>query len=232
MKVLIICAHPDDEALGCGGTIARHVALGDDVQVLFLSEGVTSRFSSDEDVDEIAKIVDRESFAFRAADILKFKIIQFFRYPNLRMSGVPMLDMVKSVDTVIRDLEPDLIYTHHSGDMNSDHRIVFEIVLTACRPRDNFFLKGLYCFEIPSSTEWSSPLLGAAFVPNRFVDITPYFSLKMSAIDAYAYEMRDYPHPRSLENIKALAQFRGASCGIELAEAFMVVRDCQYSPCL
>ena len=224
--MLIVAAHPDDEALGCGGTIAYHVGRGDDVRVLYLSEGVSSRSVLEQPHDWSQEIERREDLARSAAEMLGFSIVGFLRYPNLRMRDCPMLDLVKKIDEKIREFEPCWIYTHHYGDMNSDHGVTFEAVLTACRPRDRLSVRGLFTFEVPSSSEWGSPLLGPAFIPNRFVDISENISSKMAGVSAYASEMREDPHPRSKASILALARYRGASCGVHYAEGFMVIREC------
>ena len=225
MKILIISAHPDDEVLGCGGTIAFHVARGDEVKVLYLSEGVSSRHKIGEERCWTREIEEREAYATRAASILGFKILGFMRYPNLRMRDMSVLDIVKSIDKEIRSYGPHWIYTNHPGDMNSDHGVAFEATLTACRPRVDLTVKALFVFEVPSSTEWSSNLIGPAFIPNKFIDITSFAEKKYNGLAAYSHEMREFPHPRSYENINSLARYRGAYCGVESAEAFMVVRE-------
>ena len=225
MKVLIISAHPDDEVLGCGGTIAYHVAKGDTVKVLYLSEGVTSRSEIGKIYDWTKEIEERETFARAAANILGFEILDFFRYPNLRMRDMSMLDIVKRIDQEIRKYSPNWIYTNHAGDMNSDHAVTFEATLTACRPRFNLSVNSIFTYEVPSSTEWGSPLLGPSYIPNRFIGIKNFMQKKLDSLSAYAYEMRSFPHPRSNEAIEALAKYRGSSCGVPYAEAFMIVRE-------
>lgn len=222
--VLVVAAHPDDEVLGCGGTIAGHARAGDRVCVLFLSEGVSSRSTPGKEHEWGPEIDAREAMATAASNVLQFTIAGFLRHPNLRMRDYPMLDVVKQIDAVMREVRPDVIYTHHPGDMNSDHGVAFEGTLTACRPRHDLTVKQLYTFEIPSSTEWASPLIAPPFLPNYFVDIKPTMDAKLAAVRSYDYEMRDFPHPRSAANIEALAQVRAAQVGLELAEGFMLVR--------
>lgn len=222
--VLVVAAHPDDEVLGCGGTIAGHARTGDKVCVLFLSEGVSSRSIPGEEHNWSRAIEAREAMAIAASTVLQFTIAGFLRHPNLRMRDQPVLDLVKQIDAVIREVRPDVIYTHHPGDMNSDHGIAFEATLTACRPRNDLSVKQLYAFETPSSTEWASPLNAPPFLPNYFVDIKSTMDAKLAAARCYDFEMRDFPHPRSAANIRALAQIRAAQVGLELAEAFALVR--------
>jgi LmbE family N-acetylglucosaminyl deacetylase len=225
MKVLVVSAHPDDEVLGCGGTLARHVAAGDEVSVLFLSEGVSSRSTPGQQRDWTKEIAEREEFARRASAFLGFSIAGFLRHPNLRMRGLPMLDLVKQVDAVIRAEAPQVIYTHHAGDMNSDHGVAVEAVLTACRPVASLSVRAIYAFEVLSSTEWNSPALAAPFAPTRYVDITAFLERKIEAMACYDHEMRAMPHPRSPEAVRALACYRGVSIGVAAAEAFVVLRE-------
>lgn len=225
MKVLVVCAHPDDEVLGCGGAIARHVAAGDAVSVLFLSEGVSSRSVLGQKRDWTREIEEREAFARCAADFLGFSIVGFLRHPNLRMRDQPMLDLVKQVDTAIRAEAPQIIYTHHVGDMNSDHGMAAEAVITACRPHAGLSVRAVYAFEVPSSTEWNAPALAPPFAPMRYVDITAFLPRKIEALVCYDHEMRAMPHPRSPEAIEALARYRGVSVGVAAAEAFVVLRE-------
>ncbi len=222
--VLIVAAHPDDEVLGCGGTIAAHAKAGDKVYGLFLSEGVSSRSILGKKHNWGKEIKAREDMAVKASKILQLSIVSFLRHPNLRMRDQPLLDLVKQIDTVIREISPTLIYTHHPGDMNTDHGIAFEATLTACRPRIDLSVKYIYTFETPSSTEWSSPLSSPPFLPNYFVNIKPTLDIKLAAVRSYDFEMREFPHPRSKENILALAQLRATQVGLEFAEAFALVR--------
>lgn len=225
MKVLVVAAHPDDEVLGCGGTICRHVAQGDSVAVLFISEGVSSRWDEESARDWTAEIEQREAFALSACRKMGADVAGFLRYRNLRMSESSMLVLVKKILQVIHEVRPDTVYTHAGGDLNSDHRITHEAVVTACRPVPDMPVRNIYVFEVPSSTEWASAGIGELFWPTRFVDICDFFEQKLDAIGCYDFEMRPFPHPRSRENIEALARVRGMAVGLEAAEAFMVVRE-------
>lgn len=216
--ILVVAAHTDDEALGCGGTIARHVAQGDKVHLLFMTDGVGSR-------DVVAKEADeRSSAAEQAATILGVSSSTNLDFPDNSMDSVPLLDIVKKAEAVISKIAPDIIYTHHIGDLNIDHQIAHKVVLTACRPQPGFSVKAIYAFEVLSSTEWQTPSI-APFVPNLFVDITDYLNTKIIAAKAYHEEMREIPHSRSIEHIEVLAKHRGYTVGIQAAEAFMLVRE-------
>jgi LmbE family N-acetylglucosaminyl deacetylase len=233
MKQVLVCAaHPDDEVLGCGGTIARHVADGDRVSVLWMTDGVGSRFygadrlSHGDDWDKAC--VARNNAALRATEILGVQdcgrlwdrssgLAYALEDQRLDISGVAAC--AKAIEDA--DVKPQIIYTHHLGDLNADHRITAQAVLTAFRPVPGSSVEAIYAFEVPSSTEWGlSP-----FVPDTFIDVTGmYFGKKVQALGAYETEMREWPHPRSFRAIEALAQWRGASAGIQYAESFQTLR--------
>jgi LmbE family N-acetylglucosaminyl deacetylase len=217
-QILIVAAHPDDEALGCGGAIARHVAAGDSIAALFLADGETSRGTG-------GGLSSRREAARKAAKILGFEAQHFLDFPDNRLDSVPLLDVVRAVEAVLAAIRPNMIYTHHAGDLNVDHRIAQQAVLTACRPLAGSSVERILAFEVPSSTEWSAPGVGPLFAPNVFVDIAEFLPKKLAALAAYADEMRPFPHPRSIEAVGALARWRGASAGMAAAEAFMLVRD-------
>lgn len=223
-KVLIIAAHPDDEVLGCGGTIRRLIENNCKVYVLFLSEGVSARSKPGEIKDWTNDILAREAMAVKASEFLGYSIIGFMKGPNLRMNTISILDLVKYVQNFITDIKPEIVFTHHPGDLNTDHQICFNAVFTACRPINQEFLEAIYTFEVPSSTEWSSHVNLPIFLPNYFVDIDGAIESKLNALKFYDFEMRSFPHPRSFENIRALAQIRGAEIGFNYAEAFMLIR--------
>jgi len=216
-QILVVAAHPDDEVLGCSGTMARHVSDGDKVYVVFMSDGVTSRTCVESNEVEVRKQAAKD-----ASNILG--IVQsprFLGFPDNRMDAVALLDIVQTLEQVIDEIEPEVVYTHHLGDLNIDHKITHQAVMTACRPQPEFCVREIYSFEVLSSTEWST---NNPFIPNYFVDISDTLELKISAIKAYNSELRTFPHARSIESIKALAKYRGASMGIRAAEAFKVER--------
>jgi LmbE family N-acetylglucosaminyl deacetylase len=221
--VLVIAAHADDEVLGCGGTIAKHVAKGDAVQLVLMADGVSSRTGGKDSRSVRDELTRRNAAADRAHAILRIEKVYRLGLPDNRMDSVPLLDVVQSLEAVITRSAPDIIYTHHFGDLNVDHRITHQAVVTACRPVPDGGVRELLTFEVPSSTEWASPSV-APFKPNTFVDITEYLSLKMQALDAYKMEMRPTPHSRSLEHLDCLARHRGNCVGVQAAEAFEVIR--------
>ncbi len=222
-QVLVVAAHPDDEVLGIGGTVARHVAKGDNVCALILAEGATSRYTPDKEKAQ-AEIDGLRSAARSAAKVLGAQPPLFAGLPDNRLDSVDLLDLVKKIESVIEDLRPSIIYTHHAGDLNVDHELAARAVLTACRPLPVSSVKNIYGFETVSNTEWAAPGDGS-FKPNHFVDISSFLKQKLDALTHYEMEMRSFPHPRSFEAINTLAKWRGASAGMEAAEAFIVVRQ-------
>nr|WP_198984584.1 PIG-L deacetylase family protein [Herbaspirillum sp. ASV7] len=216
--VLVVAAHADDEALGCGGTIAKHAAEGDHVHVVFVADGVTSRNGA-----EPTDLLQRQQATESARCILGISSVTFLNLPDNRLDGLPLLDVVQPLEALIGNLAPAIVYTHHYGDLNVDHRIVHKAVMTACRPMPGSTIREIFAFEVMSSTEWASPGL-APFLPNFFVDISAQLESKMQALEAYMLEMRTSPHSRSLEHMRCLAEHRGFCVGSAAAEAFMVMR--------
>jgi len=227
-RVLVFSAHPDDEVLGCGGAIAHHRSKSDPVGVCYLSEGISSRFSHKQFLEpslwkELQK--DREEMASAASKILDFEILDFLRLPNLRMEDQPLLDIVKSLITIISNYDPHTVYVNHPGDLNTDHRVTFDAVYTALRPAPNHNVKIIRTYEVLSSTEWAPNINTRAFVPDTFIDISNHFKQKIDGVRAYGHEMRPPPHPRSEEVIRSLASYRGAQAGQLLSEAFVTIRQ-------
>lgn len=216
--VLVVAAHPDDEVLGCGATLARLVQEGHSVHLAFLADGVGSRQGAD------AEQAERRAAAHRSAGIMGIETVAFFDLPDNRLDTVPLLDVIRSVEGLIARLAPATVITHHAGDVNIDHQRCHQAVVTACRPQPGCPVNCLLSFEVPSSTEWQPPQSALPFAPNFFVDISAYLSVKRRALDAYGSEMRAWPHSRSYEAVEHLARWRGASVGCEAAEAFVVSR--------
>jgi N-acetylglucosamine malate deacetylase 1 len=216
--VLIVAAHQDDEVLGCGGTILKHVAASDEVYVIFIADGVSSRNKVNP-----SDIAERNSASENARLILGIRESFYLDLPDNRLDSMPLIEIVKQLELIICKLKPTIVYTHHYGDLNIDHRITHQAVMTACRPLPGSSISEIYTFEVPSSTEWSSHGL-APFLPNHFVEVTSFLDGKIQALEAYALEMRLAPHSRSYEHSRAMAQHRGHSVGVLFAEAFMVMR--------
>lgn len=223
-NILCVAAHPDDEVLGCGGTLSRHVAAGDSVRVLFVADGVGARSSDSTDIDYKA-LESRLSMAKKALECLGVNSFNSLNFPDNQLDIMPLLKITQAIEGVIGEYQPDIIYTHYLYDLNIDHQITARAVLTACRPVPNFCVKRLLSFEVASSTEWGLP--GNAFMPNVFTDISDTWERKKLALHAYNTEMREAPHARSFEALQALAVSRGASVGMNKAEAFILLRDLQ-----
>lgn len=267
MKVLLVAAHPDDELLGVGGTIARHIAKGDQVKVAVMCEGISARFSEegryefgrnngpspgvpaavrvgeaqarsenghDFDIGKSSELRPRRYVPERldevrqetraAARILGVTDLHVGNLPDQRLETLPLSDVAKQIEILVSEFAPELVYTHFAGDINRDHRVLTEAVLVATRPYAAPSVREILMFETPSSTEWSSPSLTPAFLPNIYVDITPFLDQKIAAFDCYSAESRPYPHPRSLRALADRARYWGSLINRESAEAFMLVR--------
>ncbi len=221
--MLIIAAHPDDEVLGCGGTCARLAREGHDVYIAILGEGATSRYNRREEADP-SLVAGLHARSREAAHILGAKEVFLHDLPDNRFDTVPLLDVVKIVEALVGRLRPEVVYTHHGGDLNVDHAVVHRAVLTATRPIPSQTVRELYTFEVPSSTEWAFQQFKPVFRPNVFVDVSHTLETKLQAMRTYETEARDFPHPRSAEALRALARRWGSAVGCEAVEAFELVR--------
>jgi len=217
-KILVVAAHPDDEALGVAGALARHTNEGDDVNIVFLADGEGARGSTD-------NLSERRIAANKAGEIIGAKNILFYDFPDNRMDSVPLLDVTKCIEDNIQKFQPNIIYTHHGGDLNIDHHITHRAVITACRPMPESTIDSIYGFEVLSSTEWCSPDQDCFFQPSHHINIENYFDKKIQVLKCYDQEMRDFPHPRSYETVEALAKLRGSHVGLTHAESFTIIRQ-------
>ena len=224
-NILIISAHPDDEVLGCGGSMAKWSKDGYQVHVLIMAEGATSRDKSRDRNSRKQELSILAESANQAADILGVDSVELLKFPDNRMDSVDLLDVIKVIEDYVKKLQPKIVVTHHEGDLNIDHQIIHKAVITACRPQPDNSIKRILSYEVPSATEWNSPTAYIPFVPNWFEDISDTLEMKIKALKAYHSEMRKWPHARSFKAIEHLARWRGASVGFEAAEAFMLVRE-------
>ena len=222
--ILVIAAHPDDEVLGCGGTMARLALESNDVYTLILGEGITARDKKRDLAKRENEIAELRKQVENANKILGVKKVYTYDFPDNRFDTVPLLDIIKTIEKIKKDIKPDIVFTHHYGDLNIDHQITFKAVMTAFRPTKDESVKEIYSFEIPSSTEWNAPSSLTYFMPDYFVDISKTIKLKVRAMKEYKCEIREYPHPRSIESIEIKAKQRGIQVGLEAAEAFEVIR--------
>jgi LmbE family N-acetylglucosaminyl deacetylase len=214
----VVAAHPDDELLGCGGTLARHALAGEDVHALVMADGATSRYE-DAMTDTLA------TAARDAAKHLGLASVEFGCFPDQRLDTVPLLELTQHVEAVVDRLRPTILYSHFPGDANADHGIVARAAWTACRPYVVPELRRFAVFETPSSTEWGWPLGSPVFQPNRFVNIHDTLPQKIAAMSCYESELRPYPHPRSLQALQERAAYWGSQVGLLSAEAFQVLRE-------
>lgn len=218
MDVLIISPHMDDEVLGCGGTIAKHVENGDRLSVCVIANRVYNH-QFDERKYEI-----EQNHSRKAKKVLSYSDLVFFGLKDERLEE-SVQEIVVLLEKYIEKNKPSVVYIPFSGDNNQDHRATFNASRIALRPLATHYIEKICMYEVPSSTEQSPPLHESAFMPNYYVDITNYFKKKTEAYECYVTEKRDYPHPRSKEALKVLAQKRGIEVGFPYAEAFVLIRQ-------
>lgn len=223
MNVLVLAAHPDDEVLGCGGTIARLADDGARVVIAILGEGLTSRGDSREEIEEGA-LRSLARTAEAVGEILGAKEVRTYGLADNRFDTVPLLDIVKLLEELIREVEPETVFTQSGGDLNIDHRILYRASLTATRPTEGCSVRELFAYEVASSTEWAFQKFAPEFRPSYFVDIEATLERKIVAMEQYESELRLFPHPRSSEGIRAQARRWGTVIGVAAAEAFEPVR--------
>lgn len=218
-NILVVAAHPDDEVLGCGGTIARHANAGDHVSLLVMTNGVTARSDASD-----AAVNKRACALKEASHILGVSQFRQLDFPDNQMDAVPLLEIIRNVEEAVRQWgQPSLVYTHHPGDLNIDHELTHRAVLTCFRPEPSCAVQEIRTFEVLSSTGWQGSR-GAQFAPNIFVDISMTIEKKFAALKAYSDEVRSWPHARSIEAVQHLAEIRGSLVGLQFAESFQLER--------
>jgi len=234
MKVLIIAAHPDDEVLGMGGTIKKLTKSGNEVKILFMATGITSRrsinYKNSESYEVNKNIINTMKNQIkklhedtkRASKIMGVKDIEFEKFPDNEMDTISNLQITKRIEKTINNFKPDTVFTHTEYDINVDHRKLYEATITATRPGQKSSVKDVISFEVPSSTEWYFP---SRFSPNIFVDISKELSFKLKALKEYKTEIKKFPHPRSVESLEIISKRWGTVSGFHAAEAFYLVRQ-------
>ncbi|WP_375433709.1 PIG-L deacetylase family protein [uncultured Hymenobacter sp.] len=225
-KVLVIVAHPDDELLGLGATIHRLVTRhGCTARAVILGEGITSRATVRDPEHWAEELAVHRSNIERAATAIGYASTGIYDFADNRFDSVDLLDLVKVIEQEKEEFQPDLVFTHHGGDTNIDHRRTFEAVITACRPLPGEPMRTILACETPSSTEWQAANFPNPFLPNFFLAVTQEdVAAKVAGMEAYEFEKRPYPHPRSPEALRILAQRWGIVIGQPFAEAFMLIR--------
>ena len=219
-KILVVASHPDDEILGCGGTLYKLKKKGAKISVLFLSDGESSRKT----VNTVKLIQERKKQAKKAAKIIGIKNLIFGNFPDNSMDTVPILKIIQFIEKQIKAIKPDTIFTHFENDLNIDHQITNKAVATACRPLKNQSVKSILFFEILSSSEWDISNKNKNFKPNYFVDISKSLKFKIKALKCYKKEIKKWPHPRSIQGVNLLSKNRGSAVGFLNAEAFILGR--------
>ena len=218
MKILVVSTHPDDEVLGCGGLIARHTIRGDEVRVLIVTRGA-------EDIFDPRVIETTRRELKKAHQLLGVKKVEFLDFPAPKLDGVPGHLLADALSKSFITFKPDLLLLPHFGDLHSDHRAVFHAALVAARPIHENNINRIMCYETLSETEWAPPYAADAFIPNVFVDISEFLTLKLEAMSCYQSQLKEFPHSRSIKALEALAHYRGASVHLNAAEAFSIVRE-------
>ena len=214
-KILIIAPHPDDEVLGCGGTIAKYSKKGNEIYLCIVTKAYTPDWS-----EEFLK--NRPKEIKKSNKILGIKKTYFLDFPTVKLDTIPQKELNSVILKVIQEVGPEVLYIPHEGDLNKDHRLVFEAALVAVRPTSRL-VKRILSYETLSETEGGSVI--KVFIPNVYEDIAETFNIKIEAMKYYKSEIKEFPHPRSLEAIKVLAEKRGSESGIKFAEAFMLIRE-------
>ncbi len=222
--VLVIAAHPDDEVLGCGGTIARLTAEGAQVHIVILANGLTSRSDFDAAMGDAALRLHHDR-AEHAGKILGAASVRVLGFPDQKMDTVPILDITQAIEREIDSLQPTTVFTQHGGDLNADHVITYRATLTATRPMAGRSVQRVYAYEVASSTEWAFQSFAPHFHPCLFFDIAGTLEKKITAMQVYESETRAFPHPRSPEALRAIALRWGSAVGVHAAEAFELVRE-------
>lgn len=218
MKVLVIAPHPDDEVLGCGGTIAKHVKQGDEVFVAIVTKGCEPLFS----VDSVDKVRDE---CRKAGALLGVKEIIFMDFPAAMLETVPRYEFNDAFIRLIQNVKPEIVYLPHRGDMQLDHKLTVDAAMVALRPKYQHVVKKIYIYETLSETGWDIPNMTNEFIPISFNDISDFLELKIEAMKVYTTQLVEYPNARSIESIRALATYRGTMVGLNAAEAFAVIRE-------
>lgn len=225
-RIMIVAAHPDDELLGLGASMNKLIKEeGIKTHVVILGEGITSR-SDVRNVDDWKEELEKHhQNMYSAASIIGYHSVKSYNFSDNRFDSHALLDIVKVIENEKKAFQPDIIFTHHGGDLNIDHQMTFQAVMTATRPMQEECVKAVITFETPSATEWQASSDPRHFSPNIFIEVSEdNLQAKINAMSSYQFEVREFPHPRSSKALQIMAQYRGYTVGKQLAEAFQIVR--------
>lgn len=225
-RILIVVAHPDDEILGLGATMFKLIdEYNVKTRVVILGEGITSRADTRETKQWATELEIHKNNIYQAQKAIGYHEVGIYDFPDNRFDSVALLDIIKIIEKEKADFAPEVIFTHHGGDVNIDHQRTFEAVITCCRPMNTEKVKTIITFETMSGTEWRASTDPKHFLPNIFVSVSENgIKAKIKAMESYEFEKRTYPHPRSPEALKIVAQRWGIATGVQYAEAFCMVR--------
>ncbi|MDB9959462.1 PIG-L family deacetylase [Gammaproteobacteria bacterium] len=218
-SILVVVAHSDDESIGMAGTIRKHINCGGEVNIISMTDGVGSRNDSNKEA-----ILARKTSAKKASQILGFRWGKSYSFEDNKLDSYPLIEIIKTIEISKDKYKPQIVYTHSGADLNIDHRVVLNAVLTSFRPQPNESCKEIRLFEVASATDYGNPSVTGKFMPNLFISIEDTWEYKLKSLESYNLEMRNYPHSRSINAIKNLAKIRGNQVGYEYAEAFEVIR--------
>lgn len=223
-KILVVCAHPGDAVFGCGGTLALYAREKAHIRVIVLGDGWTSRVKSLEKGQGIIDLEPLEAQEREALGAIGIEEVFHFRLPDNRLDNYPLLDLIKRIEEIQASFPPEVVLTNSASDLNVDQQRTCQAVVTAFRPQPGRRGPTIMAFESPSSTEWNAYEQGRGYNPNWFIDIGPTLEAKLAAMEKLSSEIRPWPHPRSLQAVEHLARWRGASVGVEAAEALVLLR--------
>lgn len=217
-NVLVIAPHPDDEIIGCGGTMSKHVYEGDNVYVCIVTVGNKMLYAND-------VIENGRKEAQEAAELLGVKSVFFLNYESNTLNLIEQYELNRSIEEILLCVNPDVVYIPFYGDIHYDHKAVADSCMVALRPKEGVMKRKIFAYEVPSETGWDAPFVQNAFIPNVFSDITDYLDIKVNAMDIYASQIKRFPNARSSESLVALAKYRGSMIGKKAAEAFVLIRE-------
>lgn len=217
-NILVIAPHPDDEVLGCGATMAKYASAGHKVFVLVATRGSKKLYADD-------RIENVRNEALRAHKVLGVAETYFLDFPAPELDTVPLYEISNEISKIIANVKAEILFLPHRGDIHNDHKVIFDAGLVAARPLQNCSVNEIYTYETVSETEWAIPIGSEVFIPNVYENIADFFSLKIQALQCFKSQLREFPNPRSIKNLKALANYRGATVGFEMAEAFCLIRS-------